>query len=235
MKPVTIYDDYELLLPEGQLGDWDVFQVWEKERFESMREHLKQGDLMLDIGTEHGWLAALYQKYLGLEMILVEPTPEFWPNIKAIWESNGLKMPLACYQGFAANDSHYGKDALAIDGWPKAAEGEILREGLPYRYLHNPDNANKTASMMTFNFPAMCDTRQPDCLNIDVEGAELEVLKGAKKMLEKHKPLVWVSIHPDLLERDYDSLPSDIHGFMEKLGYKGEHLATDHEEHWLFR
>lgn len=234
MKKVTIYQELSLLLPKGQLGDWDVFEYWERERFESMKQHLKAGDLMLDIGTEHGWLAALYQKYLNLQMILVEPTPEFWPNIKAIWKANELETPLACYQGFAANDSQYAEGALAIGGWPAAADGELLRSGMPYRYLHNHTH-RQIASMMVSFMPAMCDTRPPDCLNIDVEGAELEVLRGAKVMLERENPLVWVSVHEDLMQRDYDTKPQKLHEFMQDLGYAGTHLATDHEQHWLYK
>ena len=75
----------------------------------------------------------------------------------------------------------------------------------------------------------------PKALNIDVEGAELLVLKGAQHTLYFDRPFCWVSIHPDLLERNYQSTPEDIHRFMSGCRYTQEFLDTDHEEHWFYR
>ncbi len=36
----------------------------------------------------------------------------------------------------------------------------------------------------------------PEVVKIDVEGAELGVLRGARKMLAKHRPLIFLSVHP---------------------------------------
>jgi hypothetical protein len=74
-----------------------------------------------------------------------------------------------------------------------------------------------------------------DALTIDVEGAELEVLRGAKDVLKLAEPIVWVSVHPDLMEKNYGSTPADLNLFMERLNYRGELLASSNEEHFLFR
>ena len=36
----------------------------------------------------------------------------------------------------------------------------------------------------------------PDIMKIDVEGAEINVLMGAKKTIRKHKPVIYLSVHP---------------------------------------
>lgn len=234
MKNVQIYKEFNLLLPEGQLGNWDVFDYWEQERFESMRKNLLPASIMYDIGTEHGWLAALYAKTLNIDMVLVEPTAEFWPSIKAIFESNGAPMPLANYVGFASSVSN---DRLAqklhIDHWPEEANGELLREGMPYRYLHN-DSDLSAIPTTTIDEIYIQTGIKPDALNIDVEGAELEVLRGAAGVLDEIRPLVWLSVHPDLMQRDYHTDPEEITSFMDQWGYTGELLAIDHEHHYLY-
>jgi len=53
----------EVLLPEW-LSRWDVFAVWERERWFSMKEHLTSESILFDVGTESGWLAALISKYI---------------------------------------------------------------------------------------------------------------------------------------------------------------------------
>lgn len=74
----------------------------------------------------------------------------------------------------------------------------------------------------------------PDALTMDVEGAELLILRGARQTLKMYKPKVWISIHPDLGERDYGITKEETLKFMQDLGYKSEFLAKDHEEHWYF-
>jgi FkbM family methyltransferase len=73
----------------------------------------------------------------------------------------------------------------------------------------------------------------PDVIKIDVEGGELEVLKGASNILERARPLVFVSLHPKALA--LQSLSSaDVVGFVEQFGYTHEVLGQDHEIHVLF-
>ena len=53
----------------------------------------------------------------------------------------------------------------------------------------------------------------PDLLKIDVEGAELEVLDGARGMLESSHPSILLSVHSD-------SLRTDCLSFLREIGYK---------------
>jgi hypothetical protein len=74
----------------------------------------------------------------------------------------------------------------------------------------------------------------PDALNIDVEGAELLVFKGAEKTLRDNNLKIFVSIHDDLGIRDYNTTPEDTMFYLESFGYTGEFLAKNHEAHWYF-
>jgi len=59
----------------------------------------------------------------------------------------------------------------------------------------------------------------PEVMKIDVEGAELEVLKGASYILEKYHPVLFLSIHPNLI-RYYNSSVEDLVGFLKKYNYR---------------
>ena len=82
--------EHTFLLPRP-LADWDVFAVWERERFHSMQSHLTSNDVLYDVGTEHGWCNLLYADYVGPQnMVLIEPSSVFWPNIRETWQRNYL-------------------------------------------------------------------------------------------------------------------------------------------------
>jgi len=103
---------------------------------------------------------------------------------------------------------------------------------MAYRYMFNESHAAAVPTITIDEIAAQ--TRPPDAITIDIEGAELVALRGAKKVLKNFKPLVWVSIHDDLMERDFGHLPDELHAFMEDLGYKGKFIHRDHEAHHLF-
>lgn len=58
----------------------------------------------------------------------------------------------------------------------------------------------------------------PDVIKIDVEGAELLVLRGARQVLAQHRPSLLLGVHPYWLPRS-DST-RDIFDLLESLGYE---------------
>ena len=226
---------YTLELPRP-LADWDVFAYWERARTESIASTLRRGDVLFDVGTEHAWLSVAYAQTVGPgAMVLIEPSTVLWPNIRETWLRNFTAPPLAvahCLLGPDGDDldpAHFAADGEG--GWPDAIDGP-MSGATAYTYLHeNPTGVPTT----TLDRLARQVGRPPAGITIDVEGAELLVLRGAVETLQEHRPHVWVSIHPDLMWRDYGTADDSLHGFMDDLGYRGTHLATDHEQHWHFQ
>jgi FkbM family methyltransferase len=229
--PEHTFYHYEFELPEP-LASWDVFDYWERERFESMQKHLEKGDILFDIGTEQGWCNLIYAQFVGAEnMVLIEPTQEFWGNIKATWQKNGLADPKACLPVLLSDKDTHDYDFRDFKGvWPSIADSDLIDRN-KYQYIH--DNSEDVPEMKLDDYVERTGI-VPDALTMDTEGSELLILKGAEKTLKKHHPKLFVSIHPDLGERDYGVKREDTIAYLEGLGYKGEHLATDHEEHWYF-
>lgn len=219
---------YEFWLNEP-LASWDVFSYWEVERVLSMRKHLKQGDILFDIGTEQGWCNLAYASMVGAEnMVLIEPTQEFWPNIKALWEKNFVKKPLAFYDGFFSDKTTDKRKGFKT--WPTAAEGDLIDKN-KYQYIH--DNQENVPEMTLDDYVAKTGIT-PTALTMDTEGSELLILRGAINTLKNNKLKVWVSIHDDLGLENYGIKDTDTVHFMESLGYKGEFLSKDHEQHYYF-
>lgn len=224
--------EFELILPEP-LASWDTFSVWEKERTRSMRDNLKQGDVLFDIGSEHGWLSCVYAQFVGAQnMVLFEPTPEFWPNIKATWEHNGLATPKANVWALVGSENGT-QPSIAINDWPEQAKTGRLIPKLAYRYIHDESHVAETPMITIDTFVEQTGI-VPDAISADTEGAEILIIRGAEKTLREHHPIVWLSVHPDLALRDGYGDVQNIYDFMGSLGYTSTYLATDHEVHEVF-
>jgi FkbM family methyltransferase len=213
------------MLPDF-LHKWDVWDYWEQEQIRSMQENLKQGDVLFDIGAETGYLSALYAKYIvgGENVIMFEPTSQSWDIIYGIWEVNGLAKPIAEYRGFASDKTTHQRQVKVT----KHSGDRIFKS------LNNPNDTRNIPKTRIDDFVKETGII-PKAIKIDVEGAELMVLKGAIRTLKNHRPLLWISTHKDLMERDYNNTLDELFTFMELCGYDRTFLAQDHECHDFYK
>jgi len=222
---------YEFELPEP-LASWDVFAVWEVERILSMEKHLNKGDVLFDIGTEQGWCNLAYAQMVGPEnIVLIEPTREFWGNIKYTWQKNIDVEPKATLCALLSDKTTKGYKPQKSKVWCEESDVDWIIDRNKYQYIHAND---EKIPEITIDDYVKHTGIIPSALTCDTEGSELLILKGAKNTLKKYKPKLFISIHPDMALRDYNIENNEIHDYLSSLGYIGEHLATDHEEHYFF-
>lgn len=234
-----VCDRYKVKIPTFLANAHDWWGSWEKERFASMEQNLKYGDILFDIGAETGWISAIYAQFVGAEnMCLFEPTPEVWPAIRATWLKNYMLYPKStCCALVSDTDRDNVTLRIELDDpvpghWPSAAYGESLLENV--KYNHIDEDWERRPQITLDSFVGLTNI-EPRGITIDVEGAELLVLLGAKQTLQTLRPLVWVSLHEGLTRPGVNPKNDDVINFMARQGYDGTLLATDHEAHWLFR
>lgn len=245
MIETTINERWTLLLPEHRAvrPEWPV---WEKERIASMYEHLSglveagREPVIVDVGAEEGDMPALWASW-GCHVVLIEPNPRVWPNIRAIFEANGLDdRMLFWWVGFAGERDQerpprpltHPVHRRAGTRWPECAFGPIIGD---HGFRHLSQEADYTPVL---TLDTLLGGLRVDAITMDVEGSELLVLKGAREALATWHPAVWVSCHSDLqwLDEQYDAVRADdVIAFMDEFGYAATHLASDHEHHWYFR
>ena len=239
MVDVTINGRWTLMLPEHRAARQE-WPVWEQERIASMHSVLQPGMVVYDLGSEEGDLPALWATWVaGKEggVVLVEPNPRVWPNIRAIWQANNLAPPLGWFVGFASdvldeNPPNLNIDATVMeDGWPACAHGPIISD---HGFRHLAQEFDATPRIPLDVLSKRIGGRV-DAITMDVEGAEWHVLHGARQVLKEQAPHVWVSVHPEVMAELYHRLPEDVNDLMKAYGYRAELLAIDHEEHWYFR
>lgn len=230
MLPTTINGQWLLLLPEHRAArpEWATKDGFEKKRLDHMRATTKIGDIIYYVGAEEGDMAALLSLW-GANLIMFEPNLPVWANIKAVWDANNLKPPIACFAGFAANKT----DPIPVDlvaGFPQSADGPVIIEH-GFKNLCEADGSVpmvKIDDMVTDSFPV------PDMISIDVEGAEWEVLRGAEQVLREHHPKIYLSLHPEFLFQIYGEYATDLRNWIKALGYKEKLLDYQHEVHLYY-
>lgn len=235
MLKTRINKQWELLLPEHRAIRPEWKTGWEVERIKSMMKNIKDSDIVYDIGSEEGDMSALFARQ-AKGIYLFEPNPRVWPNIRAIWNANELTPPLNWFVGFASNKTdlnpiNKNTNDIPQNGWPACAYGEIIGD---HGFRHLYQEADATPQIKLDDFLIKYSALEPDIMTIDVDGSDFEVLKGAEKILTIKKPLIYISIHPEMIFHQYDIYENDLHIYMDKLGYKKKHLEFAHEHHWLF-
>ena len=229
--PVVINGRWTVRMPAHRAIRYLDEGDWEKERLASMALNLDPGDLVYDVGAEQGDMSALFQMWTG-RICLVEPNPLAWPTIRAIWEENALEPPEGWFVGFAsAVTSPLPGGAITVGSmrWPDCADGPMV-PAAGFRHL-----AQETDTTPQLRLDELIESvGAPAAITIDIEGAELRALVGARRALEDHRPLVWISVHPEFMRHHFGERPAQLHRYMEELDYRAVHLGDDHESHWFY-
>lgn len=236
MVKAVLNGEWEIILPKHRADrpDWYTPEGWEKARLSALHEVItSQPDpVVYYVGAEEGEMPALCQMW-GAGVVLFEPNPKAWPNIKAIWEANELSPPLACLPGFASSmsrdvDGVYFK----IGGFPAQADGEIVGDhGFKELYLE-ADNYPQ------YRIDDLVDPRVsfsiPTVITFDCEGSEWQVLRGAEQTLRQHKPVLFASIHPEFMYHQWGEYSRDLRNWIIDLGYRETLLDYPHELHAMY-
>lgn len=219
----------ELIIPKHRADRdaWYTEKGWEKQRHKSMKEHIGEGDVVYYVGAEEGEFPALCSKW-GADVVMFEPNPLVWSNIKAIWDANKLKKPLAFYAGFASNKTTHQIDKTVT--FEDIATKEVIgNHGFKELYLE-ADNYPQIQIDTVVN----AKYKPPTVITMDVEGSEYQVLLGAEETIKKFKPKIWLSLHAEFVFYQWGMYSREIRDWIIDKGYEETFLEWEHEAHFLY-
>lgn len=241
MINVKVNGEWDILLPEHRAArpEWTSPGGWEKARLRrinfdvgSFLDQNKEEPVMYYVGAEEGDMCALVQMW-GAKLVMFEPNPTVWANIKAIWDANELDKPWM-FPGFAGNKTtiEFGAGNLAtFMAWPESANGPMISD----HGFKNLCEADGTIPIVKIDdMVESGNFRIPDMISIDVEGGEWEVLRGAEQTLRNYMPTIYLSLHPEFLYEIYKEYAGDLRHWLKQMGYKETLLDYQHEVHLVY-
>lgn len=180
---------------------------------------LRPGDLAIDIGAHVGYFTLLFRLAVGAtgRVLAFEPSPETYrcllQNVMANEFTNVQPLPLAVAErsgtaNFYVNSSNEGESSLF---------GLVGQEKCPVQVTSLDEIFALNLSL------------RPRVLKIDAEGAELNILNGARAWFERQGPdLAIVEINRGALQAG-GATEWDIQRFFDRMGYRGAVIGGNPE------
>jgi FkbM family methyltransferase len=172
----------------------------------ALAKYLRPNMVFYDVGANGGFFSLLGASLVGPNGMVVafEPHPATAKQLKNQMRINNMQQVDVVV---AAVSAKVGTAKLRDD-----ISSDMLS-------LVNSHKATRTIKVQTTTIDQETKTRPlPDLLKIDVEGAEIDVLRGAQELIYAKKPILLVEIHSSEIAIQYDEL-------IAKFGYETQDLA----------
>lgn len=178
-----------------------------------LRQLVPTGSTVIDVGANIGFFTVRFGRWVGPDghVIAIEPEASNFNSLRDRVERAGLSEVVQCVHAAAADRP--GELRLAITP-EHPADHHLATAGVPVPAV--------TLDDLTAEVP-----EQVALIKIDVQGAETLVLGGARRLLESHRPVIFVEVHEPSLARSGSSAAELLdliiaHGYVpHRLGRQG--------------
>ena len=207
---------------------------WQPEIWQSLSSSLGAGSVFLDVGAHIGYFSIKAAPQVGPNgrVVAFEPNPEtlklLRDNVAVNHAENIVVEPIACTDRvqnltlYAAPNVNTGASSLSQQNASISA-GDLPR---PYSVRGRPiDDVVRELNLS-----------RVDAIKIDVEGAEVSVLRGALQTLTRFHPKIVVEVIASQLA-SFQTTPEDVSSVIKSAGYNVSKPlnpeAADWE--WIFK
>jgi FkbM family methyltransferase len=164
-----------------------------------IHEFLQPGHTFFDVGAHYGWmsLAACHRVGAKGKVVAFEPSPPLLACLQYNKKANRFQQLEIIAKAVSESDDQ-------VVAFYVANEGDSFLNSLVDHALEPEPGApqqKRTIEVQTVTLDEFSRTRklQPGLVKIDVEGAELLVLRGCRRILAECRPRFIVAVHPSWL------------------------------------
>lgn len=218
------YEHKEIFMAANTIPEWGRLQSCKKEpeTIHWLEETIKPGDVFYDIGANVGAYSLVAAAITETQSLIYAFEPGFSSfstlnqNIHLNQYSNCIiPLQIALNDATTLTNFHYSNilPGAAMHG----LENPVAEEGKPFE----PKYTQTVLSYTLDDFIKQFSIKEPNLIKIDVDGAELRVLKGAENILSKP------SLRSLLVELNEEH--SIYHPIIEIIQSKNFKLAAKHQ------
>jgi FkbM family methyltransferase len=193
---------------------WVYPNEYEVEKTDFIKEQCKAGDVVFDIGAHMGIFSFFLAQQVGPtgKVFSFEPAPLTYKMLQHTIAYNHLGNIIESNQMAMADKE--GELTFYIYSNSKISSGNSLSP-------LNPAGSHRGITVKTVTLDDFFDSKALNRLNfikIDAEGAELDILKGGKKTIQKYKPCITLEVHPRILTPAAETM-RELYQTISSYGY----------------
>lgn len=192
--------------------DWSryrsfIYGTWEPEVTHAVTQTVKKGMTVIDIGAHIGYYSLLFAKCVGPagRVFSFEPLPENLALLRKNIQLNKLDN-VQTYLHAVFSSTKEISISIPNDA-PNSGDGSVIH-----------DRGSRHVLVPAITLDSFCATAgiQPDVLKLDVEGAEYDVLVGAKETITQFRPELLIELH----HFDGNAAAHPVPGLLAGWGYQ---------------
>jgi FkbM family methyltransferase len=191
-----------------------------RQELKFLENNVRSHDVVVDVGANTGEFTVALAPY-ATQVLCFEPQSDVLAVLRDNVELNGFKN--VTIFPFGLSDS---EETAQLYGSSEKTQFGGLNEGLYTRYLTCERSVASGISRFRPLDTVLVETgiKHIDWLKIDVEGAEMSVLKGARETLKRSRPTILIELNEEMCQSAGYSV-QDIHQYLTDLEYRGYYLT----------
>lgn len=201
---------------------WSAGQVWEKHLIQQFYSLLKRHDdffVAIDLGAQTGCFSLLAKYFPNSQWYAFEPIPEVAKVLKKNLSLNKIKNVVV--QQMAASDFK-GQAVLKMpdrDAWGLATLGVN-----PLRF--DPVMERIVSCIDLDSFVIEQNIPKVHFMKLDTEGFELYILRGAKKIIMRDRPIMLMEYNETNMKQ-CGICKEEVDAFLREMGYTWELISSE--------
>lgn len=199
-------------------NDWLLFFGINNQHKENIYAKINNGDVVLDVGSNIG------EVLLNLAKINPKGKIYGFEPVKSTFEKLGKNVSLNSFSNISLYQLALSDNNETV--YYQAKEGH---SGGTMMSKESKNNSLDFIEAMTLDdFTELNSIEKIDFIKVDIEGFEMNFLKGALQTLKKYKPSIFMEVdHVKLIRQN--SSAEELLSTLKSIGYKVLHAETNQE------
>jgi FkbM family methyltransferase len=187
--------------PSYFYGEWlwidkkcwnSLYLRYESSTANVIRSNVHSGDTFWDVGANVGLFSLFAAKIVGAkgDVVAFEPSPEAFNLLRDNTKGISTVRPLPYGIG-----SQNGTVEMAVQG--ASSGSSFVKEVTELSQQYHKGIPIRSVPVRVYKMDAIAqEAPRPNVIKIDIEGFEVEALKGGEQLLADARPILIIEIHP---------------------------------------